>query len=562
MTYDIVIRGGSIIDGTGAGPRPGDIAVQDGLIAQIGRIDEQGKQEIDASGKSVTPGFIDLHTHLDAQIGWDPDMTPVSWHGVTTALIGNCGMTFAPCKPEDRELLAGMMETVEDIPKQAILSGLPWDWVHYGEYLDSIGKMGTAVNVAGMVGHAAVRYFVMGDRSFAETASDEEVRAMADLVGRAIDEGAWGFSTNRFEPHRAPDGRSIPGTFADVSELERIASVVGGKNGLIQSVGANFDVMRAISDSARNRVLFSYALELYDDGKMRAMGSVPVPPDGSGQRAARSVDALCDGRDITAIAHVRGSGLVFGLQSMLPVRGETWESLGKLDLADRLDAIADAATSAKLVEEGRRNGTGLRVERMFYLGNGETPDHGNDQSLEEQADAAGEHWVETFLRIARETDGRGLFNYRMFAGSFEELAGLFESKHVYPGLGDAGAHVSQIMDAGWATFMLSYWHRQTGFYSLGQVVERMTSGPARVIGLTDRGVLKEGMRADINVFDLEMVAELQPEIVHDFPGGAPRYIQRSKGFAATVVNGEVSVLDGELTGTRAGRILRNGHSAP
>ena len=562
MSYDIVIRGGSIIDGSGAGPTPGDVAVRDGLIAKIGRIDGPGKQEIDATGMSVTPGFIDLHTHLDAQIGWDPDMTPVSWHGVTTALIGNCGMTFAPCKPEDRELLAGMMETVEDIPKHAILSGLPWDWVQYGEYLDSIGRLGTAVNVAGMVGHAAVRYYVMGDRSFAEDATAAEVREMTALVGRAIDEGAWGFSTNRFEPHRAPDGRSIPGTFADVSELESIARVVGGKNGLMQSVGADFDVMRAISDSARNRVLFSYALELYDDGEMRPMGAVPAPPDGSGQRATRSLEALCEGRDITAIAHVRGSGLMLGLQAMLPVRGETWDRLRKLDLAGRLEAIADPATSARLVEEGKANGTiGLRVERMFYLGNTETPDHGNNQSLKAQADAAGEHWVETFLRIARETDGRGLFNYRMFAGSFEELAGLFESKHVYPGLGDAGAHVSQIMDAGWATFMLSYWHRQTGFYSAGRVIERMTSGPARVIGLTDRGLLREGMKADINVFDLDTVAELQPEIVHDFPGGAARFVQRSKGFAATIVNGEVSVLDGELTGTRAGLVLRNGSAA-
>jgi len=229
MTYDIVIRGGSIVDGTGSEGVPGDLAIKDGLIAAIGKIDGEGTQEIDATGMIVSPGFVDIHTHLDAQIGWDPDMTPVSWHGVTTALIGNCGVTFAPCKPEDRELLAGMMETVEDIPKEAILNGLSWDWEHYGEYLDSIERLGTAINVAGLIGHSAVRYYVMGERAVEEQASDEERQQMAEIVGKAIDAGAFGFSTNRYEPHKGPDGRSIPGTFAEVGELEKIASVVGPK---------------------------------------------------------------------------------------------------------------------------------------------------------------------------------------------------------------------------------------------------------------------------------------------------------------------------------------------
>ena len=248
MTHDIVIRGGTVVDGTGAEPRVADVAIDNGRITAIGDIAAEGREELNAAGKIVTPGFIDIHTHLDAQMGWDPDMTPVSWHGVTTALIGNCGVTFAPCKPEDREFLAGMMETVEDIPKQAILTGLPWDWEQYGEYLNSIERLGTAVNVAGLVGHSAVRYYVMGDRSFEDSASPEEIERMAEIVGRSMDQGAWGFSTNRFAPHRAPDGRSIPGTFAEVNELASIAESVGSKQGLMQAVGAEFDVMRAMSD--------------------------------------------------------------------------------------------------------------------------------------------------------------------------------------------------------------------------------------------------------------------------------------------------------------------------
>ena len=559
MTHDIVIRGGTLVDGTGGDPRQGDIAIDNGHITAIGTIEGEGREEINANGKIVTPGFIDIHTHLDAQMGWDPDMTPVSWHGVTTALIGNCGVTFAPCKPEDREFLAGMMETVEDIPKHAILTGLAWDWEQYGEYLDSIERLGTAVNVAGLVGHSAIRYYVMGDRSFEADATEDEVAQMTQIVENSIDQGAWGFSTNRFAPHRAPDGRSIPGTFADVGELESIAASVGGRNGLVQAVGAEFDVMRAIADKADNRVLFSYALELYDGDNRLEMGELPELQKGSGARAAASLNELCTDRDITAIAHVRGSGLVFGLQSMLPVQGEAWTELASLDLEGRLEVIRDPQKRAELIHEAKSQPDRFNVSKAFPLGNGEVPNYLADTSLAEIAEAAGEHWVETFLREADETDGRALFNFRMFAGDIDEQASLFESPHLYPGLGDAGAHVSQIMDAGWSSFMLSYWHRDRGFYSLPQVIERMTSGPARVVGLSDRGVLAEGMRADVNVIDLEAVAEMQPELVHDFPGGAPRYIQRAKGFAATIVNGQVSLRDGELTGNRAGMVLR--HSA-
>jgi N-acyl-D-amino-acid deacylase len=541
MSYDIVIRGGQIVDGTGSEPVAGDVAIKDGLIAAVGTVEGEGEKEIDAKGHMVTPGFVDIHTHLDAQMGWDPDMTPVSWHGVTTALIGNCGMTFAPCRPEHQELLAGMMETVEDIPKEAILGGLKWDWEHYGQYLNSIEELGTRVNVAGMVGHAAVRYYVMGERSFAEEATPEEVQQMAEIVESSMNDGAWGFSTNRFEPHRAPDGRSIPGTFAPKSELEEISKVVGPKKGLMQAVGADFEILEAIADNSR--ILFSYGTQ---------------PEEGAGERSAAALDELAEGRDVTAISHVRGSGYIFGLQSNLPVQGETWSELSKLDFDGRLSAINDPVTAAKLLEEAKApKATQIPLERVFYLGDDDTPAYTNEVSLKQASEEAGEHWAETFLRLTRESNGKGLFNFRMFSSSLKEQAGLFKSKHLYPGLGDAGAHVSQIMDAGWSSFMLSYWQRETGYYTMGQVIERMTSGPARVIGLTDRGILKEGMRADVNVFDPDEVVELQPELVHDFPGGAPRYIQRSRGFKATIVNGAMSVENGELSDTRAGEVLRS-----
>ena len=544
MAHDIVIRGGELVDGTGADPVSGDLAIDDGLITAVGKVGGKGKQEIDAKGLAVTPGFVDLHTHLDAQIGWDPSLTPVSWHGVTTALLGNCGVTFAPCKPDDVELLAGMMETVEDIPKNAILTGLPWDWEDYGGYLDAIERLEPAINVAGMVGHCAVRFYVMGERAVEEQASDAERKQMADVVAHSIDRGAVGFSTNRYPPHKLPDGRSIPGTFAEVGELVEIAKAVGPRNALMQAVGANFEVLRAMAETTKGRILFSYGTG---------------PQEGMGAKSAAGLEQLSKYGDLTAITQVRGSGFMFGLQSNLPVQGETWDKLRKQNLEQRLAAIRDPETREKLVDEGLAMKRRFPMTNVFYLGDGESPDYTlpPDENLEAVAEANDEHWVETFLRLSDETDGRALFNLRMFNQSLKELGDLFKSEHIFPSLGDAGAHVSQIMDAGWSTFILSYWIREAGIYSLGEGIRRMTSGPARVLGLNDRGALKPGLRADINVFDPDEVAERQPVLVHDFPGGAPRYIQKSMGYKTTLVNGEVTLVDGEHTGARAGKVLRH-----
>jgi len=552
MAHDVVIRGGQIVDGTGNEPVAGDLAIDDGRISAVGQVDGRGEQEIDAEGHMVTPGFVDLHTHLDAQIGWDPFLTPVSWHGVTTALMGNCGVTFAPCKPSDRDLLAGMMETVEDIPKDAILGGLPWNWEGYGGYLDALESLSPAINIAGMVGHCAVRFYVMGERAVEEQASEEEKAQMADVVARSIDDGAVGFSTNRYPPHVLPDGRAIPGTFADADELLEIAKAVGPRNGLMQNVldfskpEFSANLLRSLAQTTGGRVLFSFGV---------------TPQRESGQGAAQFLEHLCEGGlDITAISQPRGSGFVFGLQSMLPVRGSTWRQLHERDLAGRLEAIRDPETYRKLVEEAQRPGREqLPASRVFWMGNGESPEYTapSEKNLEALAAEAGEHWVETFLRLSHESNGTALFTFRQFNENLDALADLFASERAFPSLGDAGAHVSQIMDAGWSSFVLSYWVRERGLYSMGEGIRRLTSAPARVIGLSDRGTLVPGQRADVNVFDADEVAERLPEIVHDFPGGAPRYIQRAKGYKATFVNGKLSVENGEHTGNRAGTVLRH-----
>ena len=550
MSHDLVIRGGTVVDGTGTEPFSADIAVDGDQIAAIGQVAGKGTQEIDAHGLNVSPGFIDLHTHLDAQIGWDRKVTSVSWHGVTTALFGNCGVTFAPCRASDREFLAGMMETVEDIPKKAILHGLPWNWESYGGYLDALAALGPAINICGLVGHCATRFYVMGERAVEEPATDDEVRQIAELAGQSVKEGAVGFSTNRFPPHRLPDGRSIPGTFADRDELRAVAKEVGKQGGIMQTVSdfSDFDAeMDLIADEARmaRGALFSSAAEV-----------------GTERMNERVMAMRNEGLNVTSVTVPRSGGGVGGLSTDNFFRTEAWNELRKLDLAVRVRAIRDPATRERLVAEVKAQGAAPveGMKRWFYMGSDPRPCYTQDlsQNLAALAEAAGEHPVETWLRISDETDGKALFHMRGFNVNLDALAELITTDWAMPGLGDAGAHVSQMIDSGWSTFILSHWHRDSGLYSLPEAVRRVSAVPAGVLGLDDRGTLAVGKRADINVFDIDRLEERMPEIVHDFPFGAPRFIQRAAGYHATVCNGTVVLRDDELTGEYGGRVLRNG----
>lgn len=549
MSHDIVIRGGTVVDGTGAEPFEADVAIDGDQISAVGKVDEKGKEEIDAVGKHVSPGFIDLHTHLDAQIGWDPQVTSVSWHGVTTALLGNCGVTFAPCKKNDREFLAGMMETVEDIPKNAILHGLPWNWESYGGYLDALEKLGPSINICGLAGHCAVRFYVMGERAVEEPATEDEIRQIAELAGQSVKEGAVGFSTNRLPQHRLPDGRSIPGTFADRAELRAVAKEVGKYGGFMQTVSdfrdfdAEFDLIRDEARTSRG-ALFSVAAE--------------IGVDRVDKRVAEMLD---EGLNVTSVTVPRSGGGVGGLSTNNFFRTPAWNELRKLDFDGRLKAIRDPETRAKLVNEVKGQNEALiqGMSRWYYMGDAERPCYTQtkDQSLKAVAEKAGEHPVETWLRITDETDGKALFHLRGFNVDLDELARLISTKWAMPGLGDAGAHVSQMIDSGWSTFILSHWHRDTGLYSIQEAVRRISAVPANVLGLGDRGTLEEGKRADVNVFDIGNLEERMPEIVHDFPFGAPRFIQRAVGYKATICNGAVVLRDDELTDERAGRVLRS-----
>ena len=549
MSHDLVIRGGSVVDGTGAEPYTADIAIDGDTIAEIGKVAGKGKEEIQAGGLNVSPGFIDLHTHLDAQIGWDPQVTSVSWHGVTTALLGNCGVTFAPCKPSDREFLAGMMETVEDIPKNAILHGLPWNWESYGGYLDALEALGPSINIAGLVGHCAVRFYVMGERAVEEPATDDEVRQIAELAGQSVKEGAAGFSTNRLPGHRLPDGRSIPGTFAHRDELRAVAKQVGKHGGIMQTVSdfRDFDAeLDLIADEARSArgALFSTAAEI-----------------GVERMNERVMAMRAEGLNVTSVTVPRSGGGVGGLSTNNFFRTDAWNELRKIDVPERLKAIREPEMRRRLIAEVKAQGDEVveSTKRWFYMGDQARPCYTQSmgESVYHQAQAAGEHPVETWLRISDATDGKALFHLRGFNVNLSALEDLIRTEWAMPGLGDAGAHVSQMIDSGWSTFILSHWHRDSGVYAIEEAVRRISAVPAGVLGLADRGTLEVGKRADVNVFDISRLEERMPEIVHDFPFGAPRFIQRAVGYHATVCNGTVLLRDDELTGECAGRVLRS-----
>ena len=392
MAHDLVVRGGTVVDGIGSEPVEADIAIDGNSITAIGRVAGRGAEEVEAKGHVVTPGFIDLHTHLDAQIGWDPEMTSITWHGVTTALLGNCGVTFAPCRKEDREFLAGMMETVEDIPKHAILTGLPWDWESYGGYLDSIERLGPMINVCGLVGHSATRFYVMGERAIEEQATPEEIEQIAALAGQSVREGAFGFSVNRHPGHTLPDRRPIPGTFASREELVAIARAVGAEGGIMQTVpnfGKVAEEMDIMAEEAEtSRILFS------------AIGEHREPLD------EHVTEMRAKGLDVTGITVPRSGGGVGGLSANIMWWTPTWRSLNKLDFEARLAAIQDESFRAKLIAEVRdheqTNEHALRVTKRWYPLGGEARPNYTQSRYESLADiareAAGEHPTEAWLQ--------------------------------------------------------------------------------------------------------------------------------------------------------------------
>ena len=562
MEYDLIIAGGSVIDGSGADAITADIAISDGRIKRIGDLTgASAKDTLDASGKIVTPGFVDLHTHLDAQIGWDPLMSSSSYHGVTTAMIGNCGVTFAPCSPKNRRYLAELMESVEDIAADAIMDGLPWDWTSYGEYLDSVQALQPALNVVGLAGHSAIRYEAMGDRSMDEGAQpdDRELEHIARMVKQSVEEGAVGFSTSRFLLHTVPDGRCTPGTWADLRETKAIqeAIVAGGGHG-------------ALFQSANDmQTRFETELQMFRDAtdlgcQVLFSGGAGAAGDGGVARwEAFFEEQNTGGKRLASVCHTRPSGAFFGLAQLSPFtkKSSAWQDLMALPtLSARVDALNNAATRATLIAEGIAAGDMKHLAPMLHpFGNDQTPDLDFERkaSLLQLAESAGKDPVEVYVDRLLASEGREFFNYWMFGGNLENQWSYMQLPNVVPMLGDAGAHVGFFTDTDSPTVLLSELTRKQGVYSLPEAIHRITGKSAQIIGLKERGELREGWHADINVIDYENLNTCHPEYVNDFPHGGGRFVVKSHGYDATIVAGQVVIQNGVHTGQRPGEVIRN-----
>lgn len=560
--HDLVIRGGIVVDGTGAEPVVGDVAVRGDTIVDVGPDVGPGRRELDADGRLVTPGFVDLHTHLDAQLGWDPLATSSCWHGVTSLVIGNCGVTFAPVRPGEEVFLARMMESVEDIPSASIMAGLPWGWEGYDEYLSWLDQVPKGVNVGGMVGHCAVRYHAMGERSLEPGAdpTDDELAVMVASVDRAMAAGAMGFSTSRTGRHVAPDGRNVPGTWAGERELVALAEVLGRHGRGILGGAPRFDGDGPGEGRAYSEVALMAAMS-------RASGrpftfnltNTFADPELWRQTLAFTAEANAHGARLRPQTTSRGIGVIFTLAHATPFDHRPgWARLSGLDLPGRVAAMADPEVRATLVAGGDGPG-GLEQWREFFV---LTPDRGARydcdpaDSLASQAERRGVSAVEAYVELCLETDGAVVLNWPVLNQDFGVIAEMLSDPLVMMGLADAGAHVGQILDASQPTFFLSYWVRERGLMTVSEGVRRITSDTAAFAGLTDRGVIRLGARADLNVVDLDALRLPLPTYVRDFPGGAGRFEQRAEGYAWTVVNGEVFMEDGEHTGALAGQPLR------
>jgi N-acyl-D-aspartate/D-glutamate deacylase len=563
VTHDILIRNGTVVDGTGSPAFRADVAVQGDRVVEVG--DLQGhaaRRTIDADGRFVTPGFVDLHSHLDAQIGWDPTMSSSCWHGVTSVVMGNCGMTFAPVRPGQGDVLATAMESVEDIPASCILEGLPWDWEDFGGYLDALERLPRGLNAGGYVGDVAVRLYVAGDaaceRDF--VATESQLDEMRRLVSAALDAGALGYSLSRSLFHRVPDGRNVPGTWSSPEEFLHIGRALADAGRGVFESAPRYNFEHEPGDrveeelawmaelSIRTGRPFSFNLQQITalDDHYRRVCELAARANAAGARLRPQITP----RSVGVLFSLDANSLLDGLASFAPVAGGTLE--------EKLARLRDPEHRATLLDEARRSPV-EPYERMYPM-DADAPAtyaYGPGDSLAARARAAGVHPLELHMEELDRSDGRSIVNWPVMNTDEQAIADLIASPVTILGLADAGAHATQIMDASQPTWFLAHWVRDQGLLTLEEGVRRLTSDTADFIGYRDRGTLRPGAFADVNVIDLDALSLPVPRIVRDFPGGAPRYVQGATGIDHTIVNGVPFMEHGEHTGELAGRILRS-----
>ncbi|WP_280828560.1 amidohydrolase family protein [Mycobacterium sp. OTB74] len=572
MTYDTVIRGGLIVDGLGGEPYIGDVAVQDGFIAAVGTVEGTGAQEIDATGLLVTPGFVDLHTHYDGQAIWSERMTPSSAHGVTTAVMGNCGVGFAPCRPDDHDVLVDVMAGVEDIPGVVMVDGLPWTWETFPEFLDTVESRRRDIDVAAFLPHSPLRVYVMGQRGVdREPATAEDLALMRKLAAEAVEVGALGFASSRLTIHKTSGGEPIPSYDAAQEEIEAIArGVKDGGGGLIQFVP---DLLAGDYEPALKTVFEVAAQVGLPVTFTLAIGNAGPATFEDALRLVEKENA--NGGNISAQIFPRPIGLVLGLElSGNPfVLYPSYREIAELPLAERVAEMRKPEVRERILNDTpASDGHPLMIavqawDYIFPLGTPPNYEPAQSDSISARAAARGVSPLEEAYDRLLDDDGHAMLlvtlaNFR--DNSLDTVAELIRRDDVILGLGDGGAHYGMICDASFPTYLLTHWvrDRASGRLSVADAVRELTSIPARVAGLADRGRIAVGYKADLNIIDHAALTLHKPVVAHDLPAGGRRLDQTADGYVATIVSGEVIAANGVPTDARPGKLVRGRQAAP
>ena len=577
--YDRIIKGGTVVDGSGSAPFTADVALQDGRIADVGRITAAARETIDADGLLVTPGWVDIHSHYDGQVTWDSQLAPSFWHGVTTVLMGNCGVGFAPARPDRHDFLISLMEGVEDIPGTALSEGIKWEWESFPEYLDALGRKSWSLDVAAQLPHGALRAYVMGERAGAkEAATADDIAQMVRLTAEAQAAGSFGFSTSRTVFHRSSDGVPVPGTYAEQDEVYAIAEALAKSGHGVLEVApttpdessdapqTELDWMADVSAKTGCPITFLclqhnqrpdwwlHQLDFCD--RARERGAVVVP------------QVFC-----------RAISVMLGLRSRFHpfIRGATFKSLKDLPFAEMVRRLREAPElRRRMALEGVANVYGaddpsdpfagqmnLDWAKVYALGNPPVYEPTPQQSIAAIAHTQGRDPREVVLDIMLEDGGESFIQYPFMGfanGDLGPVEQMLKNPHSIPGAADGGAHVSTICDGGIPTFMLTHWVRDRTAgerFPLEYIVKKQTYDTAALYGLNDRGLVKPGLKADLNLIDFRRLGFDPPRMIHDLPAGGPRLMQKATGYVATLVSGEIIQRDGEDTGGRPGKLVRS-----
>ncbi|WP_395709740.1 amidohydrolase family protein [Reyranella sp.] len=567
MDFDTIIRGGTIVDGSGKPRFTGDVAIHDGRIVEIGRIAGTAGRTIDADGLIVAPGFIDGHTHMDAQVAWDPLGSCSCWHGVTSVVMSNCGFALAPCKPSDRDWYARCLSAVEDIPTEAMAAGIDWTWETFPEYLATVERLPKAINYGMYIGHSALRMYVMGERALSEKATEDDMARMAAAVQEALKAGAMGFSSSRASTHVTPDDTPVASRIAEWEEIDRILAAMAAVDAGIFQIGPD------IASGPRHRVFLERLRKVALDYKRPIMFGVLATKQGDdptpwSYQTRYIDDTVAAGGRMYGQGTTRSINAIFSLKSYLPFDVlPAWRPIRALPIDEQKERLQDPAVRRELVAAEEK----MKPRDKVFQGGGAAttdprkPDYANlfalkgvdwdDPTVDQLAKARGQHPVEVMIDLSLKDENQ-VYVQPLVNESPDDVLGILKHARTLATFSDSGAHVCQEMGSSLQTHFLSYWVRKRGAFTLEQAIKKLTHDNAAAWDLHDRGQVREGLRADLVLFEEDRIRPLLPTVEKDLPGGARRLVQKAEGIRATLVNGAVAFENGEATGTYQGEVLK------